>query len=71
MEALMVGVILKNKQDRLSSLSLEMTLERERIQNEITVLQERYAETFENYGSLLSPKVIESSPLFCLHGINA
>lgn len=71
MESLMVGVILKKKQDQLNSLSPEMTCERERIQKEMSQIQERYAETFENYRSFLSPKVIESSPLYCLHGINA
>lgn len=71
MDALMVGAILKNKQDLLNSLSPEMALERECIQRDITLLKERYAETFENCRQLLSSEVTESSALFCLYGIDA
>jgi hypothetical protein len=49
MEALMIALLLNKKQEQLNSFSsLELISERELLEREVSLLQERYEESFEN-----------------------
>lgn len=49
MEALAIAFVLNSKQEQIRTLSPEMVLEKECLQKDIILLQERYAEALESY----------------------
>ncbi len=49
MEALAIAFVLNSKEQQIRTLSPEMVLEKEALQNDITLLQEQYVEALENY----------------------